>query len=415
MTSETRIREGLLAELLTEYEKPEDLLGEGGILEQLTKALVERALGAAPRGYPSHHLGYEKGKGRGQKRENQRNGYSQKRVITENGLLDIEVPRDRAGTFEPQLVPKGDRRLNGFDERIIALYACGMTVREIQAFVVEQYGVEVSPELISTVTDGVLEEVKEWQTRPLEPLYPVVIFDALRVKIRDEGVVRNKAVYLALAMRRDGYKEVLGLWIEQTEGAKFWLRVMNELKNRGVEDILIAVVDGLKGFPEAITTVFPQTQVQLCIVHLLRNSLEFVGWKDYKPVIQALKEVYRAETVAAAQARLEAFAASEWGQKCPTIAPLWRRHWEQVIPFLAYPQEVRQVIYTTNALESLHMRLRKIIKNRGHFPNDEAATKLLYLALRNITREWTMPPRTWKAAMNQFAILFEERMMRSVA
>jgi len=285
MTSNTKIRDEVLAELLAGYEKPDDLLGEGGILEQLTKALVERALGAEL----SHHLGYEKGNGRTQKRENQRNGYSQKRVITENGALDIEVPRDRAGTFEPQLVPKGERRLNGFDERIIALYARGMTVREIQAFVAEQYGVEVSPDLISTVTDGVLEEVKEWQTRPLERLYPVVIFDALRVKIRDEGVVRNKAVYLVLAMGRDGHKDVLGLWIEQTEGAKFWLRVMNELKNRGVEDILIAVVDGLKGFPEAITAVFPQTQVQTCIVHLLRNSLEFVGWKDYNAVIGALK------------------------------------------------------------------------------------------------------------------------------
>lgn len=411
MTSDTKIRDEVLAELLAGYEKPDDLLGEGGILEQLTKALVERALGAEL----SHHLGYEKGDGRRQKRANQRNGYSEKRVITENGALDIEVPRDRAGTFEPQLVPKGERRLSGFDERVIALYARGMTVREIQAFVEEQYGVAVSPELISTVTDGVLEEVKEWQNRPLEPLYPVVIFDALRVKIRDEGVVRNKAVYLALAMGRDGHKDVLGLWIEQSEGAKFWLRVMNELKNRGVEDILIAVVDGLKGFPEAITAVFPQTQVQTCIVHLLRNSLEFVGWKDYNAVIGALKEVYRAETAQAAEQRLEAFAASEWGQKYPTIAPLWRRQWEHVIPFLAYPQEVRQIIYTTNALESLHMRLRKIIKNRGHFPNDEAAAKLLYLALRNITREWTMPPRTWKAAMNQFAILFEERMTRSVA
>lgn len=411
MTSDTKIRDEVLAELLAGYEKPDDLLGEGGILEQLTKALVERALGAEL----SHHLGYEKGDGRRQKRANQRNGYSEKRVITENGALDIEVPRDRAGTFEPQLVPKGERRLSGFDERVIALYARGMTVREIQAFVEEQYGVAVSPELISTVTDGVLEEVKEWQNRPLEPLYPVVIFDALRVKIRDEGVVRNKAVYLALAMGRDGHKDVLGLWIEQSEGAKFWLRVMNELKNRGVEDILIAVVDGLKGFPEAITAVFPQTQVQTCIVHLLRNSLEFVGWKDYNAVIGALKEVYRAETAQVAEQRLEAFAASEWGQKYPTIAPLWWRQWEHVIPFLAYPQEVRQIIYTTNALESLHMRLRKIIKNRGHFPNDEAAAKLLYLALRNITREWTMPPRTWKAAMNQFAILFEERMTRSVA
>jgi putative transposase len=407
MASHAKFRDEVLAELLAGYERPEDLLGQGGILEQLTKALVERALGAEL----SHHLGYERGEGRAQKRSNQRNGSSRKRVITENGSVAIDVPRDRAGTFEPQLVPKGERRLSGFDERIIALYARGMTVREIQAFVAEQYGVEVSPDLISSVTDAVLEEVKEWQTRPLERLYPVVIFDALRVKIRDEGVVRNKAVYLALAMRRDGHKEVLGLWIEQTEGAKFWLRVMNELKNRGVEDILIAIVDGLKGFPDAITAVFPQTQVQTCIVHLLRNSLEFVSWKDQKQVVPALREIYRAATAAEAEERLDAFAASEWGQKYPTIAPLWRRQWPHVVPFLAYPQEVRQIIYTTNALESLHMRLRKIIKTRGHFPNDEAATKLLYLALRNITKDWTMPPRTWKAAMSQFAILFEERMM----
>jgi transposase-like protein len=389
-------------------EKPEDLLGKGGLLEQLTQALVERALGAEL----EHHLGYSKGEGRQQKRGNQRNGYSKKRVLTDVGEMALAIPRDREGSFEPQLVGKYERRLRGFDERIIAMYARGMTVREIQGFLEDQYGVEVSPDLVSTVTDAVLEEVKEWQVRPLEPMYPVVIFDALRVKIRDEGTVKNKAVYLALAIRTDGVKEILGLWIEQTEGAKFWLRVMTELRNRGVQDILIAVVDGLKGFPDAITAVFPQTQVQTCIVHLLRNSLEFVSWKDYKSVTQALREVYRAENADTARQRLEEFAESDWGRKYPTIAPLWRRHWEQVIPFLTYPLEMRRAIYTTNALESVHMRLRKIIKSRGHFPNDEAAAKLLYLALRNISQKWTMPPRDWKLAMSQFAILFEDRFRR---
>jgi putative transposase len=406
MDKGTRFREEVLAELLAGYEKPEDLLGQGGILEALTKALVERALGAEL----SHHLGYAKGEGRAAKRSNARNGTSKKRVLLEQGAVEIAVPRDRAGSFEPQLVPKGERRLAGFDERVIALYARGMTVREIQAFLQEQYRVEVSPDLISEVTDAVMAEVKEWQQRPLERLYPVVIFDALRVKIRDEGQVKNKAVYLALGMRVDGGREILGLWIEQSEGAKFWLRVMTELKNRGLEDILIAVVDGLKGFPEAITAVFPQTEVQHCIVHLLRNSLEFVAWKDYDGVIQALKQIYRAESAEMAAERLEEFAASEWGQKYPIIAPLWRRHWTHVIPFLSYPHEVRKVIYTTNALESVHMRLRKIIKSRGHFPNDEAALKLLYLVVRNITKTWTMPPREWKSAMNHFAILFGERL-----
>jgi transposase-like protein len=409
MADTPKFSEETLAELLAGYEKPEDLLGKGGILEQLTKALVERALGAEL----SHHLGYAKGEGRQQKRENQRNGFSKKRVLTDVGEMELAIPRDREGSFEPQLVPKNERRLSGFDERIIAMYARGMTVREIQAFLEEQYGVEVSPDLISSVTDAVLEEVKEWQVRPLEPMYPVVFFDALRVKIRDEGTVKNKAVYLALAIRTDGIKEILGLWIEQTEGAKFWLRVMTELRNRGVQDILIAVVDGLKGFPDAITAVFPQTQVQTCIVHLLRNSLEFVTWKDYKHVTRELRQIYRAENADAAKERLEEFADGEWGRKYPTIAPLWRRHWEQVIPFLTYPVEMRRSIYTTNALESVHMRLRKIIKSRGHFPNDEAAAKLLYLALRNISQKWSMPPRDWKLAMSQFAILFEDRFRRA--
>lgn len=403
---EPRFRPELVDELLAGYEKPSDLLGEGGVLKELTKALLERALGAEL----SHHLGYEKGAGKEKKRENTRNGLSSKRVITDNGLVELAIPRDREGSFEPQIVPKGERRLEGFDERVLALYARGMTVREIQAFLREQYGVDVSPDLVSSVTDSVLEEVQQWQSRPLEAIYPLVFFDALFVSIRDEGVVRKKAVYLALGVRKDGTREILGLWIEQTEGARFWLRVMNELHARGVRDFLIAVVDGLRGFADAINAVFPQTQVQTCVVHLMRNSLAYVSWKEYKEVAHALKAIYQAENAEAAQQRLDAFAQGEWGRKYPTIATLWRRQWQEVIPFMAFPAEVRRIIYTTNALESVHSRLRKIIKTRGHFPNDEAATKLLYLALRNITVKWTKPPMAWRAAMNQFAILYGERL-----
>ena len=343
--------------------------------------------------------------------ENHRNGYSSKKLLGEDGTMEIEVPRDRDGSFEPVLVPKGKRRFEGFDERIIAMYARGMTVREIQGFLLDQYGTQVSADFVSTVTDSVIEEVVEWQNRPLELMYPVVFFDALRVKIRDEGSVKNKAVYLALGMGPDGRRDVLGLWIEQNEGAKFWLKVMNELRNRGVEDILIAVVDGLKGFPEAITTVFPLTSVQTCIVHLTRFSLSFCGWKERKQVAEALRGIYRAETAQAAEARLAEFEKGIWGKKYPMIAQSWRRNWEQVIPFFAYPPEIRKMIYTTNAIESLHMQLRKVLKNRGHFPSDEAATKLIYLALRNITKKWKNPPLTWRSAANQFAIQFGRRFM----
>jgi putative transposase len=405
-TAEPRFRPELVDELLAGYEKPSDLLGEGGVLKELTKALVERALGAEL----SRHLGYAKGEGKERRRQNTRNGASGKRVLTDNGALDLTIPRDREGSFEPVLVPKGARRLDGFDERVLALYARGMTVREIQAFLAEQYGTEVSPDLISSVTDGVLDEVQQWQMRPLEALYPLVVFDALFVSIRDEGQVRKKAVYLALGYRTDGGREILGLWIEQTEGARFWLKVMNELSNRGVRDIFIAVVDGLKGFPEAITQVFPYTAVQSCVVHLMRNSLAYVTWTDRKTVARELKGIYNAANADEARQRLDGFAQSAWGRKYPGIALLWQRQWQAVIPFLAYPQEVRRIIYTTNALESVHSRLRKIIRHRGHFPNDEAATKLIYLALRNITATWTRPPKEWRAAMGQFAILYGERL-----
>ncbi len=399
----TTIRSELLDELLADYEKPEDLLGDEGLFKQLKKALLERALGAEL----TDHLGYAKGNPAGRGTGNSRNGYSDKRVLTDDGEIDIAVPRDRNGTFDPVILPKGERRLDGFDERIVSLYARGMTVREIQGHLQELYGVEVSPDLISRVTDAVLEEVREWQNRPLDAVYPVVFFDALRVKIRDEGLVRNKAVYVALAISADGDKEVLGLWIEQTEGARFWLKVMNELRTRGVADILIAVVDGLTGFPEAIGAVFPQTTVQTCIVHLIRNSLAFVSWKDRKTILPDIRGIYRAETIEAAALRLDAFE-EKWGTRYPAIGPTWRRAWQHVVPMFAFPPAIRKMIYTTNAVESLHRSLRKIVKTRGSFPTDEAALKLLFLATRNAGVRWKRPIE-WTAAMGQFAILFEGR------
>jgi putative transposase len=392
----------LLSQLVSGSLTPEGL---EAMFRQLKKAVIERAMDAEL----THHLGYPPGAPRPEGQSNQRNGTSAKTIQTDEGPLTLDIPRDRAGSFEPQLIPKHQRRFAGFDEKIIALYARGMTVREIQGHLQELYGCEVSAQLISEVTDAVLSEVSEWQSRPLERVYPVVFLDALRVKIRDEGVVRNKAVYLALGVLPDGSRDVLGLWIEQSEGAKFWLKVINELKNRGVEDILICVVDGLKGFGEAIEAVFPQTTVQTCIVHLIRSSLEYASWKDRKAIAAAIRPVYKAATVEAAEAALAAFEASVWGQKYPTIGAARRRSWERVIPFFAFPPQVRRVIYTTNAIESLHMRLRKIIKTRGHFPSDEAATKLLYLALRNITKDWSRSVWEWKSALNQFAILYPER------
>jgi putative transposase len=330
-------------------------------------------------------------------------------VITDTGTVSVEVARDRDGSFEPLLIGKHERRFTGFDDKIIALYARGMTVREIKAHLQEMYAVEVADGLISEVTDAVLAEVTEWQSRPLERLYPVVFFDALRVKIRDEGVVRNKAMYLALGVDADGRRDVLGLWIEQTEGAKFWLKVVNDLRNRGVEDILIAVVDGLKGFGEAINATFPATTVQTCIVHLIRNSLNYVSWKDRKLVAAALRPIYTAPSAEAAQAALQAFAASDWGAQHPMIVKSWKSAWTQVIPFFAFPPEVRRIIYTTNAIESLHMQLRKIIKTRGHFPSDEAATKLIWLALRNVMAGWSRSAREWIKAMNQFVLMYPDR------
>jgi len=377
----------------------------------LKKALIERALGAEL----SHHLGYALGSTRPEEAANQRNGKSAKTVLTEDGPLRIEVPRDRAGSFEPILIPKHERRFTGFDDKIVAMYARGMTVREIQGFLAEQYGTEVSPEFISSVTDAVMAEVTAWQGRPLEPMYPVVFFGALRVKIREDAVVRNKAIYLALGVLPDGTRDILGLWIENTEGAKFWMKVFNDLKTRGVADILIAVTDGLKGIPEALAAVFPATTLQTCIVHLIRNSLDYASWKDRKALAAALKPIYTAPSAEAAAAELNALEAAAWGQKFPTVVATWRRAWDRVIPFFAFSPAVRRVIYTTNAIESLHSRLRKIIKTRGHFPSDDAATKLLWLALRNITADWGRAAKEWKEAMNQFAIAYGERFTRPAA
>ena len=371
----------------------------------LKKALIERALG----GELSHHLGYPPGGDKPAEAGNHRNGSTGKTVLTEDGPLRIDIPRDRQGSFEPLLIPKHERRFTGFDDKIMAMYARGMTVREIQGFLAEQYGTEVSPEFISSVTDAVMAEVTAWQSRPLEAMYPVVFFDALRVKIREDAVVRNKAIYLALGVLPDGTRDILGLWIENTEGAKFWMKVFNDLKTRGVADILIAVTDGLKGMPEALAAVFPATTLQTCIVHLIRNSLDYASWKDRKALAAAIKPIYTAPSAEAALAELEAFAQGPWGEKFPTVAAAWHRAWDRVIPFFAFPPAIRRVIYTTNAIESINARLRKIIKTRGHFPSDDAATKLIWLALRNITADWGRAAKDWKDAMNQFAILYAER------
>ena len=379
-----------------------------GLFDQFKKALLERALGAEM----SHHLGYAPGQAKPEGAGNQRNGKSAKTVLTDTGALRIDVPRDRQASFEPQIIGKHERRFTGFDDKIIAMYARGMTVREIQGFLAEMYSVDVSPDLISSVTDAVMSEVMAWQTRPLESMYPVVFFDALRVKIREDAVVRSKAVYLALGVLPDGTRDILGIWIENTEGAKFWMKVFNDLKTRGVHDILIAVTDGLKGMPEALGAVFPATTLQTCIVHLIRNSLDFASWKDRKALAAAIKPIYTAVSAEAAQAELDAFEAGPWGQKFPTVVGAWRRAWDKVTPFFAFPPEVRRVIYTTNAIESVNARLRKIIKTRGHFPSDDAATKLIWLALRNITEDWGRAGLNWKAAMNQFAILYEDRFTR---
>jgi putative transposase len=403
------IKDELLDELIKGYQKPEDLIGENGLLKELTKRLVERAL----RGELTHHLGYERNEDAAAKGSNRRNGSSRKTLKGDFGDLEISVPRDREGTFEPMMVAKNQTRWTGFDDKILSMYARGMSTREIQGHLQEIYKVEVSPALISQVTEEVMEEVKAWQSRPLDPLYPIVYLDALYVKMRHEGRVENRAVHVAIGVSMEGRKEVLGLWTNANEGAKFWLSILTELRGRGVKDILIACVDGLKGFPQAIESVFPQAQVQLCIVHLVRASLNYVNWKDRKQVVADLKPIYRAAAAEQAREELDLFE-EKWGKKYPAIGRLWNEQWERVIPFFAFTPEIRKVIYTTNAVESLHMSLRKVIKNRGSFPNEDSALKLLYLALRNASAKW-QTVQGWREALNQFEILHGDRLRKALA
>lgn len=394
------IADELLDELLS-GEDPLAAFQSGDLIQDLKKALAERILNAEM----DHHLEADEERTSG----NHRNGHSRKQVLTDDGKMEVAVPRDRQGRFDPKLIEKHCRRLPGFDDKVISMYARGMSTREICGHVRELYGVEVSAELISKVTDAVLEELSEWQSRPLESVYAIVYFDAVRVKIRDEGLVKNKAVYLAIGYTCSGYKQILGMWVEQTEGAKFWLSVMNDLKARGLEDILIAVVDGLSGFPDAIEAAYPQALVQTCIVHLIRNSMAYASWKERKAIAANLKPIYQAENADAAESALDAFEASEWGQKYPNIVKSWRRRWDQVIPFFAFSAPIRRAIYTTNAIESLNSTVRRAVRSKGHFPHDDAAKKLIYLALRGVAAKWKRPPQYWSQVKAEFAIRFEER------
>lgn len=398
------IRRELIDELLKDYPEPQDILAEDGLLKQLTKAVIERCLETEL----ETHLGYPKHGRQGNENGNRRNGRSQKTLKGEQGHIQIDVPRDREGRFEPQLVKKGQTRLEGFDEKILALYARGMTTRDIQAQLQELYGVEVSPTLISNVTEAVMDEVRQWQSRPLEPVYPILYVDCLVVNVRENQRVINKALYLALAVNLEGHKELLGMWLAQNEGAKFWLAVLTELQNRGVKDVFIACVDGLTGLPEAIEAVYPQTRVQLCMVHLVRNSLRYVSHKDMKAVAADLKAIYSASTETEAEFNLELFA-EKWDGLYPSISKSWRTHWSRVIPLFAFSEDIRKVIYTTNAIESVNMTLRKVTRNHRIFPSDDAVYKVVYLAMRNIAKKWTMPIRDWKPALNRFSVEFVER------
>jgi putative transposase len=395
----------LLDELLKQVDNPQDLFGKEGLIKELTARLVERVL----EGELTDHLGYEKHDPAGRNSGNSRNGHGSKTLKDDQGTYEIAVPRDRNGSFEPKVVEKRQSRMPSFDEKVISLYARGMSTREIQGHLEELYGTEVSPTLISRVTESVTEDVTAWQNRPLDPIYPILYLDALFVKVRHEGRVRKRAVYLALGVNLEGDKELLGLWMAQEEGAKFWLGVLTELKNRGLEDLFICCVDGLQGFEDAIEAVYPRALVQLCIVHMVRNSLRFVAWKDRKVVVADLQRIYRAATAAEAEEQLGAFA-TKWEAKYPTISRSWRAHWDRIIPFFAYPEEIRRVIYTTNAIESVNHSLRKVLKTRGAFPSDEAVMKVLYLALDRASKHWSRPIRNWTGALNRFAIEFEDRM-----
>jgi transposase-like protein len=397
-------QDALIDELLQDCKDPKDILGQNGLLKQLTKRLIERTLQAEL----TDHLGYEPYAPEGHGADNCRNGKGSKTLQSDSGPIQIEVPRDRDSSFEPKLVKKRQRRLEGFDDKVLSLYARGLSTRDIQGQLEELYGVEVSPALISNVTEAVMEDVRAWQSRPLSAVYPILYFDALFVKTRQDGPVMTKAVYLALGINLEGEKELLGLWVAQTEGSKFWLSVFNELKNRGVQDCFIACVDGLKGLPEAVEAVFPRTQVQLCIVHKLRNSLKYVPWKERKAVAKDLRAIYAAPTLAEAERSLERFSEC-WDAKYPAIGPSWRADWQRLTVFFNYSPEIRKVIYTTNAVESLNYSLRKLLKMRGAFPNDDSIVKILFLAINRVAKKWTMPIRDWRSALNQFVILFGDR------
>jgi putative transposase len=394
------ISDELIDTLLTQGQTAEDI---NGLLKQLTKSLLERAM----QGELTSHLGYGKHDPSGNNSGNSRNGVTRKTLSGDFGEIELETPRDRKGEFEPQLIKKNQTRWTGFDDKILSMYARGMTTREIQGHLEEIYQVEVSPSLISEVTDSVVEELRAWQNRPLEPFYGVVFLDALYVKMRHEGRVENRAVYVAIGIEVEGRKEVLGLWSSANEGAKFWLNVLTELKNRGVRDIYLVCVDGLKGFPQAIESVFPKAEVQLCIVHMVRASLNYVPWQDRRKVVADLKPIYKATTADEAERQLSAFEA-KW-TKYPAIARMWREQWERVIPFFAFPDEVRKVVYTTNAVESLNMSLRKIIKTRGSFPSEEAALKLLYMALTKVSAKWEFV-QGWKLMLNYLDTYCGDRM-----
>lgn len=405
---DTNLLDQLISEAYKKGHPKETILGENGLLRQLTKALVERCLD----GEMEEHLGYKKGDRATEENTNRRNGHSRKHVTNEHGeVIHLEIPRDRSGEFAPQIVQKHQTRLEGFDDKVIALYARGMTTRDIQAQLKELYGTDVSPQLISNITDRVQEDVKAWQARALDTVYPIVWFDALVVKVRDNQRVINKAVYLALGVNGEGQKELLGIWISENEGAKFWLGILTELKNRGVQDIFIACIDGLTGMPEAIQSAFPKTWTQLCIVHMVRNSLKYVSWKDYKAVTADLKTVYRAATESEALEALEVFAG-RWDKQYPMISKSWRTKWAQVVPMFAFPPEIRKVIYTTNAVESVNMTLRKVSRNHRIFPSDDAVMKVMFLAIQNISKKWTMPLRDWRGAIAHFAIEFEGRLVK---
>jgi len=403
-TEETLTLDELAKQIAKQYPTKEDLLGETGIFQELFKRTLQSALD----GELTHYLGYEKHE-RSPESENKRNGYSPKQIKSSKGELEVKVPRDRKGEFEPELLPKYQKRFNELDDKIIALYARGLSTRDIQDQLKEIYGVDVSPTLISTVTASVMEDVKAWQTRPLDRIYPIVYLDCIVVKVKEDNRIMNKSVYLALGVNLEGQKELLGMWISKNEGAKFWLGVLTELKNRGVEDVLIFCVDGLTGFPEAIEAVYPQAKTQLCIVHLIRNSLKYVSWKDRKLLATDLKDIYSAKTTQEAEMALEEFSR-KWDNQYPSISQIWLNHWENVTPFFDYPEDIRKAIYTTNAIESLNMTLRKVIKNKRVFPTDESVFKVLYLAINNLCKKWTMPIKNWKMAMNRFSIEFEKRM-----